>query len=158
MSTLYLNGVIHSVADPYATAMIVDHGMITWVGADDSAERMLRATGVTHHETVDLQGALVTPAFVDSWSTRDASDHPAEQGCSSQPGRPAQAIRWPTSRSPPRTSFPTTDTPAGCLSTVQMRQGTRGECCGLRPNAPSRPWSFLRTRTPWLPCWTTSQA
>lgn len=80
MSTLYLNGVIHSVADPYATAMIVDHGMITWVGADDSAERMLRATGVTDHETVDLQGALVTPAFVDSWSTRDASDHPAEQG------------------------------------------------------------------------------
>ena len=74
MSTLYLNGVIHSVADPYATAMIVDNGMITWVGADDSAERMLRATGVTDHETIDLQGALVTPAFVDSWSTGQSGE------------------------------------------------------------------------------------
>lgn len=74
MSTLYLNGVIHSVADPYATAMIVDNGLIAWVGADDSAERMLRATGVTDQETVDLNGALVTPAFVDSWSTRASGD------------------------------------------------------------------------------------
>lgn len=72
MSTLYLNGVIHSVSDPYATAMIVEDGLIAWVGADDSAERMLRATGASDPHTVDLRGALVTPAFVDSWSTSGA--------------------------------------------------------------------------------------
>lgn len=65
MSTLYVNGTIHSTSDPYATALLVDAGTVAWVGADDTAESM-RARSGAEWETVDLDGALVVPAFVDS--------------------------------------------------------------------------------------------
>ncbi|MEV6303515.1 amidohydrolase family protein [Actinoplanes sp. NPDC051861] len=54
----YLNGRIYSPADPRATAMLVRGGTIEWLG--DSA-----AAPAADH-TVDLDGALVTPAFVDA--------------------------------------------------------------------------------------------
>ncbi|MFC7535213.1 amidohydrolase [Actinoplanes sp. GCM10030250] len=54
----YLNGRIYSPADPRATAMLVRGGTIEWLGADTEAPAADR--------TVDLDGALVTPAFVDS--------------------------------------------------------------------------------------------
>ncbi|MGM7667333.1 amidohydrolase family protein [Microbacterium sp. A93] len=65
MSTLYVNGTIHSTSDPYATALLVDSGSVAWVGADDTAESM-RARSGAGWDVVDLQGALVAPAFVDS--------------------------------------------------------------------------------------------
>jgi hypothetical protein len=65
MTTLYVNGTIHSASDPYATALLVDGGSVAWVGADDTAEQMRQRTG-TDWEVVDLDGALVVPAFVDS--------------------------------------------------------------------------------------------
>ncbi|GAA1673124.1 hypothetical protein GCM10010977_27360 [Citricoccus zhacaiensis] len=65
MSTLFVNGTLHSTADPYATAMLVDSGSVTWVGAEDTAASM-RARSGADWQVVDLDGALVVPAFVDS--------------------------------------------------------------------------------------------
>ncbi|XKH56322.1 hypothetical protein LG293_14260 [Citricoccus nitrophenolicus] len=65
MSTLFVNGTLHSTADPYATAMLVDSGSVAWVGAEDTAASMRARSGADWH-VVDLDGALVVPAFVDS--------------------------------------------------------------------------------------------
>jgi predicted amidohydrolase YtcJ len=56
-ATLYRRGHIYSPADPRATAMLVRDGRIAWLGGDDAP-----AADVV----VDLDGALVTPAFVDA--------------------------------------------------------------------------------------------
>jgi predicted amidohydrolase YtcJ len=61
-STLYRNGVVHSAADPFAEAILVDDGTVVWLGADDTAAGMASRAD----EVVDLDGALVTPGFVDS--------------------------------------------------------------------------------------------
>lgn len=61
-STLYRHGVIHSPGDPFAEAVLVSEGLITWLGADDTAAGL--AANVD--EVVDLDGALVAPAFVDA--------------------------------------------------------------------------------------------
>ena len=61
-STLYRNGVIHSSADPFAEALLIDDGVVTWLGAEDTAAGLAaRADRV-----IDLDGALVTPGFVDA--------------------------------------------------------------------------------------------
>ena len=62
MSTLYRGGFVYSPADPFANAMVVDGGTIAWIGGDDAAA--VHADGVD--EVVELDGALVTPAFVDA--------------------------------------------------------------------------------------------
>jgi predicted amidohydrolase YtcJ len=56
--TRYTGGRFYSAADPRATAMLVRDGRIVWLGQDADAP----AADVT----VDLDGALVTPAFVDA--------------------------------------------------------------------------------------------
>ena len=56
--TLYRNGMVRAAGVPAATAMLVDGAVVGWVGRDEAAPD---ATDV-----VDLQGALVTPAFVDA--------------------------------------------------------------------------------------------
>jgi len=61
-TTLLRNGVVYSPDEPFATAMIVDDGTIAWIGSDAAAAA--HADGVSR--TVDLGGALVTPAFVDA--------------------------------------------------------------------------------------------
>jgi predicted amidohydrolase YtcJ len=61
-TTLLRNGAIYSPDEPFATAMIVAGDTIAWIGTDAAAEA--HADGVTR--TVDLRGALVTPAFVDA--------------------------------------------------------------------------------------------
>jgi predicted amidohydrolase YtcJ len=72
-SILYRNGVIHSAADPFAEAILVDDGIVAWLGADDTAAGLAaRADRV-----IDLDGALVTPGFV------DAHAHVLETGLSS---------------------------------------------------------------------------
>ncbi|MFC8600596.1 amidohydrolase [Isoptericola sp. NPDC057191] len=61
-STLYRNGVVHSSADPFAEALLVDDGVVTWLGAEDTAAGLAaRADRV-----IDLDGALVAPGFVDA--------------------------------------------------------------------------------------------
>jgi len=59
-ATLYRDGLVRSPDDPRATALLVRGGVVAWVGRDpapyvDAAD-----------EVVDLDGALVTPAFVDA--------------------------------------------------------------------------------------------
>jgi predicted amidohydrolase YtcJ len=55
---LLRGGQIYSPADPGATALLIDDGRIGWLGTDADAPAADR--------TVDLAGALVTPAFVDA--------------------------------------------------------------------------------------------
>lgn len=57
-STLYRGGVLHCPADPGATALLVSDGRIAWLGADADAP--------VADQVVELDGALVTPAFVDA--------------------------------------------------------------------------------------------
>lgn len=59
---MYRNGAIYSAADPFATAMLTDGGEVAWVGQEAAAEALLDAK----MEVVDLEGALIAPAFVDS--------------------------------------------------------------------------------------------
>nr|WSZ94999.1 amidohydrolase [Streptomyces sp. NBC_00857] len=61
-TTLLRGGEVHSPADPFATAMVVERGHIAWVGSEGAADSFV--SGVD--EVVDLEGALVTPAFTDA--------------------------------------------------------------------------------------------
>uniref|UniRef100_UPI0020256F55 amidohydrolase family protein n=1 Tax=Frankia sp. CiP1_Cm_nod1 TaxID=2897160 RepID=UPI0020256F55 len=57
---LYRGGRIHSPASPFATAMLVEDGRIAWLGSDAAAGALAA------EKTVDLDDALVAPAFVDA--------------------------------------------------------------------------------------------
>ncbi|BBC97233.1 amidohydrolase [Streptomyces griseofuscus] len=59
---LLRNGDVHSPADPFATAMVVEAGHIVWVGSEGAADAFADGVG----EVIDLDGALVTPAFTDA--------------------------------------------------------------------------------------------
>ena len=61
-TTLYRGGFVRSPADPHATAMVIANNEIAWIGSDEAAAR--HADGVD--TVVDLDGALVTPTFVDA--------------------------------------------------------------------------------------------
>ncbi|MET7477592.1 amidohydrolase [Streptomyces sp. NPDC005648] len=61
-TVLLRGGEVHSPADPFATAMVVERGQVAWVGSEGAADAF--ADGVD--EVVDLDGALVTPAFTDA--------------------------------------------------------------------------------------------
>jgi predicted amidohydrolase YtcJ len=64
VSTLYRGGFVYSPVDPFAAAMVVDDrtGTIAWIGSDEAASVHVDAVD----EVVELDGALVTPAFVDA--------------------------------------------------------------------------------------------
>ncbi|MFF3017969.1 amidohydrolase [Streptomyces sp. NPDC057939] len=61
-TVLLRGGEVHSPADPFATAMVVERGHIAWVGSEGAADAFARGVD----EVVDLDGALVTPAFTDA--------------------------------------------------------------------------------------------
>nr|WP_090340041.1 amidohydrolase [Mycolicibacterium malmesburyense]CRL68917.1 putative TIM-barrel fold metal-dependent hydrolase [Mycolicibacterium malmesburyense] len=61
MTTLLLNGRVHSPAMPDATALAVRDGVIAWLGSDEVGRGQYPDAQV-----VDLDGAFVAPAFVDS--------------------------------------------------------------------------------------------
>ncbi|MCC5033770.1 amidohydrolase [Streptomyces sp. WAC 00631] len=61
-TVLLRGGTVHSPADPFATAMVVERGRVAWVGSEGAADAF--ADGVD--EVVRLDGALVTPAFTDA--------------------------------------------------------------------------------------------
>ncbi len=60
-TVLFRGGRVYSAADPEATALAVTDGMISWVGG----EAAISVAGRSDH-TVDLDGALVVPGFVDA--------------------------------------------------------------------------------------------
>ncbi len=59
-STLYRGGHVRTPDHPAATALLVSGGALAWVGTDGDAP------AAEADEVVDLDGALVTPAFVDA--------------------------------------------------------------------------------------------
>lgn len=61
-TVLLRRGEVHSPADPFATAMVVERGHIAWVGSEGAADAFVQGVD----EVVDLDGALVTPAFTDA--------------------------------------------------------------------------------------------
>jgi predicted amidohydrolase YtcJ len=61
VTTLLLNGRVHSPAMPDATAMAVRDGIVAWLGSDDVGRQQFPKAKV-----IDLDGAFVAPAFVDS--------------------------------------------------------------------------------------------
>jgi predicted amidohydrolase YtcJ len=61
VTTLLRNGRVHSPSHPDATAIAVHDDVVAWLGSDDvGLQRFPDA------ETIDLAGAFVAPAFVDS--------------------------------------------------------------------------------------------
>lgn len=60
MRTLYRNARIYSPSAPDASSLLVEDGIVAWLGPEESA-----AEGADT-AVVDLAGALVTPAFVDA--------------------------------------------------------------------------------------------
>jgi predicted amidohydrolase YtcJ len=115
--TLYRNGRVHSPAGRDATAFVVDDGTVVWLGQEDGAGQHL---GV---QVVDLDGAFVTPAFVDAHvhatstglaltgldlrDTRSLADALAaiDRAARSARGRPIigggwDETRWPEGRAP----------------------------------------------------------
>jgi predicted amidohydrolase YtcJ len=62
MRTLYRGGAVHSPSEPFATALLVDGDTVGWIGSDEAAA----AQAASADHVVDLDGALVTPAFVDA--------------------------------------------------------------------------------------------
>ena len=61
-STLYRGGFVYTPVDQFATSMVVADDQIGWIGSDEAAAG--RADGVD--QVVELDGALVTPTFVDA--------------------------------------------------------------------------------------------
>ena len=61
-STLYRHGAVYSTAEPFAEALVVVDGVVAWLGSDAAADGLLDSVD----EVVDLEAALVTPAFVDA--------------------------------------------------------------------------------------------
>lgn len=66
MKTLYRGGAVYSPADPFATALLVDGDTVAWVGTDEAADALHSAALGGADRVVQLEGALVTPAFVDA--------------------------------------------------------------------------------------------
>lgn len=62
MRTVFTGGYVHTPADPHATAIAVEDGVVVWTGDDDAARHFLDNAD----RVVPLDGALVTPAFVDA--------------------------------------------------------------------------------------------
>jgi predicted amidohydrolase YtcJ len=61
-TTLYRGGAVYSPADPSAQAVLTVGDAVAWMGSDDAA----RAHADSADEVVELDGGLVTPAFVDA--------------------------------------------------------------------------------------------
>ncbi|HET6625320.1 MAG TPA: amidohydrolase [Nocardioidaceae bacterium] len=59
---LLRGGYVHTPADPHATALCVDDGQVVWTGDDDASAHFADNAD----RIIDLQGRLVTPAFVDA--------------------------------------------------------------------------------------------
>src|SRR5690606_41292175 len=64
-TVLLRRGEVHSPADPFATAMVVQRDQVAWVGSEGAADAF--ADGVD--EVIDLDRALITPAFTDTHIT-----------------------------------------------------------------------------------------
>ncbi|QNN52729.1 amidohydrolase [Nocardioides mesophilus] len=62
MKILLRGGYVHTPADPHATALCIEDGAIVWTGDDDASVHFEDGAD----RIVELDGRLVTPAFVDA--------------------------------------------------------------------------------------------
>jgi predicted amidohydrolase YtcJ len=62
MRILLRGGYVHTPADPHATALCLEDGVVVWTGDDDAAVHFEDGAD----RVVRLEGRLVTPAFVDA--------------------------------------------------------------------------------------------
>lgn len=104
-TTLLTGGRIHTPSSPDATAMAVTDGAVVWVGQDGPARALHPGA-----EVVDLDGAFVTPGFVDAHvhatatglhvtgldltKVRDAGDLLAAVRAAARPGEVLLAHGW----------------------------------------------------------------
>lgn len=58
---LYTGIVLYSASDPEASAVLVDGGLIAWIGTEDSARVLFPDV-----ERIDATGCLMAPGFVDA--------------------------------------------------------------------------------------------
>ncbi|HEX6249505.1 MAG TPA: amidohydrolase family protein [Nocardioidaceae bacterium] len=72
--TLLRGGYVHTPADPHATALCIEDGAVVWTGDDDASAHFADNAD----RIVELEGRLVTPAFV------DAHAHLAQTGMAAQ--------------------------------------------------------------------------
>ena len=63
---LYRGGSVYSPADPFATAVLLEGPTVAWVGSDEAADAQVARADGRVDAVVELDGALVTPAFVDT--------------------------------------------------------------------------------------------
>lgn len=70
---LLINGTIHSTAEPYAEAMLVEDGQVAWLGSDETAGRLKEQREPGSVQEQDLDRALVAPGFV-GWITRGIAE------------------------------------------------------------------------------------
>jgi len=61
-TTLLRGGAVYNPAEPYATAMLTVGDTVAWIGSEDGADLHAQSADAV----IDLDGALVTPAFVDA--------------------------------------------------------------------------------------------
>ena len=61
MTSLLVSGRVHSPTHPDATAMAVRDGVVAWLGSDHVGRGQFADAQI-----IDLEGAFVAPAFVDS--------------------------------------------------------------------------------------------
>ncbi len=62
MSVLYVNANVYSPTVPFATALLVQDGVVVWIG-DASGAEVHREIA---HEIIDCGGSFLSPAFVDA--------------------------------------------------------------------------------------------
>lgn len=60
MRTLFVNGHVYSLAEHFATALLVEDGVIAWIGAEGGAAAHVAEVD----EVIDLDGDLLAPGFV----------------------------------------------------------------------------------------------
>ncbi len=60
--TLLRGGYVHTPGDPHATALCIEDGQVVWTGDDDASAHFVDNAD----RIIELDGRLVTPAFVDS--------------------------------------------------------------------------------------------
>ena len=61
-TTLFVNGSVYCPSDPFATSILLHGDTIAWIGGHGAEAAHVADVS----DVVDLQGALVTPAFVDA--------------------------------------------------------------------------------------------
>jgi predicted amidohydrolase YtcJ len=61
-AVLLRGGAVYNPAEPYATAMLTVGETVAWIGSEDGADLQADSADTV----IDLDGALVTPAFVDA--------------------------------------------------------------------------------------------